>query len=210
MTTGKSSELVAFKAPTQKRSRDRQERILSVAQLLIAAKGSDNLRMSEIARDANISIGSLYQYFPEKGSILCALAQRYHAACIDAINLVLPTLLSPQSFAVGYGRLVDDYYQLLLSEPAMCDIWSSLQTEPRLRVIEMKASQECSAILAQTIMRIRPNIGSAAAHTKALLFWTLGNAAARLALERPREEGLMIMEAYKEFSQRELATLLSE
>ena len=46
--------------PTQQRSRERQERILAVATQLIAAKGSDQLKMSEIAERSEISIGSLY------------------------------------------------------------------------------------------------------------------------------------------------------
>ena len=46
--------------PTQQRSRDRQERILAMATQLIADKGSDQLKMSEIAERSEISIGSLY------------------------------------------------------------------------------------------------------------------------------------------------------
>ncbi len=52
------------RTPTQHRSRDRVERILAVATRLIGGKGSDQVRMSEIAALADISIGSLYQVLP--------------------------------------------------------------------------------------------------------------------------------------------------
>ena len=67
----------ARRTPTQQRSRERQERILAVATQLIASKGSDSLKMSEIAERSEISIGSLYQYFPDKSSVIRTLAERY-------------------------------------------------------------------------------------------------------------------------------------
>jgi AcrR family transcriptional regulator len=75
------------RAPMQQRSRERVERILEVASALIAATGSDAMRMSEVAEKSGISIGSLYQYFPDKGAILRTLAERYNAQgreCIEA------------------------------------------------------------------------------------------------------------------------------
>src|SRR5262245_8915048 len=75
------------RVPAQQRSRERVDRILAVAAELIAAKGSDQMRMSEVAGGAGISIGSLYQYFPDKSAILRSLAARAHAAsraCIEA------------------------------------------------------------------------------------------------------------------------------
>ena len=50
----------------QQRSRERLERILAAASELIAEKGSDQVKMSELAELAGISIGSLYQYFPTR------------------------------------------------------------------------------------------------------------------------------------------------
>jgi AcrR family transcriptional regulator len=67
----------ARRQPTQQRSHERLERILSVAKELVAHHGSDALKMSEIAGRAEISIGSLYQYFPNKDAILAQLLIRH-------------------------------------------------------------------------------------------------------------------------------------
>ena len=72
--------------PTQQRSRERVERMLAAASALIAEGGSDAMRMSEVAERAGVPIGSLYQFFPDKGAIVRTLAERYNAlgrACIE-------------------------------------------------------------------------------------------------------------------------------
>ncbi len=75
------------RAPSQQRSRERVERMLAAASALIAEQGSDAMRMGEVAERAGVSIGSLYQFFPDKRAIVWALAERYTAesqACISA------------------------------------------------------------------------------------------------------------------------------
>ncbi|MFX6225919.1 helix-turn-helix domain-containing protein, partial [Acinetobacter baumannii] len=62
--------------PSQNRSRERVERRLAVATELLAAHGSDAMRMGESAERAGVSIGSLYQYFPDKAAIIRTLAER--------------------------------------------------------------------------------------------------------------------------------------
>jgi AcrR family transcriptional regulator len=65
--------------PTQKRSRERFERILQCARELMAEKGSEAFRMSDIVERTGVPFGSLYQYFPDKTAIIGTLAERYNA-----------------------------------------------------------------------------------------------------------------------------------
>ncbi len=67
------------RTPNQRRSRERVAHILDCATQLIAENGSERMRMSQLARLAQISIGSLYQDFPDKGAIIRTLAGRYNA-----------------------------------------------------------------------------------------------------------------------------------
>ena len=106
--------------PTQRRSRERQERILAVATQLIAAKGSDQLKMSEIAERSEISIGSLYQYFPDKSSVIRTLAERYNAESRRCIEEALGAV-EPHTIALLFGityvvtNLAADLIALLLN-----------------------------------------------------------------------------------------------
>ena len=64
--------------PSQQRGRERFEKILTVASELIEKNGSDALKMSEIVEKAGLSFGALYQYFPDKTSIIRTLAERFN------------------------------------------------------------------------------------------------------------------------------------
>src|SRR5882762_3490309 len=103
--------------PAQQRSRERLDRILAAASELIARSGSDQVKMSEVAERAGISIGSLYQYFPEKSAIIRSLAERYSAESRRCIEEALAAVTDLEGLLAAYESLVDQYYQLFLAEP---------------------------------------------------------------------------------------------
>ena len=64
------------KIPSQRRSLETVERILSAAARVFAEEGVA-ATTDRIAARAGVSIGSLYQYFPNKDALLLELAQRH-------------------------------------------------------------------------------------------------------------------------------------
>jgi AcrR family transcriptional regulator len=77
----------------QRKRQDRGERriadIVSAASSLFGAHGFDGTTMNAIAQRANLSIGSLYQYFPDKDAIVDAVADSYIHAWDFTINALL-------------------------------------------------------------------------------------------------------------------------
>lgn len=65
------------KRPKQARSREMVERILDEAARLFDEVGYHATSTNHVAEAAGISIGSLYQYFPNKDSLLVGLAERH-------------------------------------------------------------------------------------------------------------------------------------
>ncbi|MEL6333909.1 MAG: TetR/AcrR family transcriptional regulator, partial [Cyanobacteria bacterium J06626_26] len=63
--------------PKQARSQERVKQILDGAEQLFLDVGYDSTTTRAIAALANVSVGSLYQFFPDKEAILKALAIRY-------------------------------------------------------------------------------------------------------------------------------------
>src|SRR5262245_32760547 len=95
------------KMPTQQRSRERVERMLAAASELIAGGGSDSMKMSEVAERAGVPIGSLYQFFPDKGAIIRTLAERYNAAGRTCIEKELAPVRTLDDLCEAFARLVD-------------------------------------------------------------------------------------------------------
>lgn len=203
MTTGgQASE--ARRTPTQQRSRERLDRILAVAAGLIADRGSDQMKMSEVAALAGISIGSLYQYFPDKSAVVRALAERVHAESRACIEPALAAVTDGPGLLAAFAGLIDQYYALFLAEPVMRDIWSGMQADKQLMAIELAESRACGGLLAAAMARAHPGADPERLAATALLIWQMGEAAMRLAIALDREDGGRVVEAYKRMTLREL------
>ncbi|MBI1277461.1 MAG: TetR family transcriptional regulator [Anaerolineaceae bacterium] len=74
------------RVPQQQRSQKRVEFILDTAAALFAAHGVDQVTTNHIAESAEISVGSLYRFFPNKEAIIAALVKRY----MDAATAIFP------------------------------------------------------------------------------------------------------------------------
>jgi AcrR family transcriptional regulator len=64
------------RAPVQERSAARVERMLDVCARLIDQVGYEATTTTMIAKHAEVSVGSLYQFFPDKRAVVQALARR--------------------------------------------------------------------------------------------------------------------------------------
>jgi AcrR family transcriptional regulator len=190
----------ARRQPVQLRSHERMERILSVAEQLIAQKGSDQVRMSEVAALAEISIGSLYQYFPDKRAIVRTLAQQYAVESRRCIEEGLADVRDKAGLRAAFSALVDQYHGLMLNKPVMRDISSGMRADKELMSIELAESKACGAILAAAIRRVFPNADAKRVGALAFLIWQLGEETMRLALAHKRSEGALLVDAYKRMS----------
>ncbi len=75
--------------PKQSRSIKTKEKILEVAFTLFCKKGYYNTTTNEIAKQTDVSIGSLYSYFKDKDSILLEILELYNQQFITAKEEVL-------------------------------------------------------------------------------------------------------------------------
>ncbi|RTL93289.1 MAG: TetR/AcrR family transcriptional regulator [Hyphomicrobiales bacterium] len=192
------------RSPSQQRSRERVERMLAAASALIAEQGSDAMRMGEVAERAGVSIGSLYQFFPDKRAIVWALAERYTAESQACISAALKDVSDVEGFKNAFSELVDIYYELFLAEPVIRDVWSGTQADKALRALELADSRANAEFLVAVLKRLRPDADPVQLETTAFLVWQMGEAAVRLAISVDREEGDRLIEAYRRMALREL------
>jgi AcrR family transcriptional regulator len=82
------------KAPRQRRSRATVDRILDAAARIFDERGYREATTNHVAEAAGVSIGSLYQYFPNKDALLVALAERHLEEAAAVFGHRLSTLRS--------------------------------------------------------------------------------------------------------------------
>jgi len=73
MTDHRSAQISSRKQPQQARSAELVAAILDAAAQVLAKEGAQRLTTARVAEKAGVSIGSLYQYFPNKAAILFRL-----------------------------------------------------------------------------------------------------------------------------------------
>lgn len=99
--------------PRQARALERVERILDTAEQVFAEVGYDAATTNLIATQAGTSVGSLYEFFPNKAALAIALAERYTIQ----IGTLYDTLIVDQPDVEGpmiVERVVealDDFYR---------------------------------------------------------------------------------------------------
>ena len=78
----------------QKQAEETREKLLSVSLELIREKGYDNVKIEEICRQANASVGSFYHHFKNKAGIVIAV---YSAVDRHFLEEVIPSIRNRDS-----------------------------------------------------------------------------------------------------------------
>ncbi len=81
------------KQPQQSRSAQTVEAILTAAARILVRDGYADTSTNRIAELAGVSIGSLYEYFPNKDAILATLRQRQHDRMQGVMSAALARVL---------------------------------------------------------------------------------------------------------------------
>jgi AcrR family transcriptional regulator len=79
-------QLRARKAPKQTRSQATVETILAAAARVLAKQSLAGFNTNRVAEVAGVSVGSLYQYFPNKAALVSALIDREHQRLAMALE----------------------------------------------------------------------------------------------------------------------------
>ena len=89
MTDRQNPRISQRKQPQQARSTELIAIILEAATQVLAKDGAQNFTTARVAERAGVSIGSLYQYFPNKASILFRLQSDEWQQSTDVFNVIL-------------------------------------------------------------------------------------------------------------------------
>jgi AcrR family transcriptional regulator len=96
-------QLSPRKSPVQRRSTETLEVILEAAARILEENGFEGFNTNAIAEKAGVSIGSLYQYFPNKDALLSGLIEKEFAPFL-AMSEKIPQMGTCESALREYIR----------------------------------------------------------------------------------------------------------
>jgi AcrR family transcriptional regulator len=95
MTNRGPARISSRKRPKQARSTELVQAILEAAAQVLAAEGAPRFTTARVAEKAGVSIGSLYQYFPNKAAILFRLQSDEWRRTSDLLRVILEDIERP-------------------------------------------------------------------------------------------------------------------
>jgi AcrR family transcriptional regulator len=160
--------------------------------------------MSDVAEQAEISIGSLYQYFPDKSAIIRSLAERFNAYGLSCTERDLAGVRDLAELKAAMGRSVDGYYQMFMESPAMREVWSGVQADKMLQDIDVADLHNHAALLVRVVSRLNPELDQGALTSPSLALMQTLCANVRLAVSLDRADGDALVAATKRILAREV------
>ncbi len=130
-------------------ARQTVDRILASTAELLDEVGFDDLTTNLIAERADVNVASLYKYFPNKYSVLTALAEQMRDMQLE----LLAERLQPQGDWRGeLQTLLDAYVELFVSRPGFAELATVLSSSPPLRAIDEASLAAEARVIAERVV----------------------------------------------------------
>jgi AcrR family transcriptional regulator len=131
------------RVPQQARGERRLAKILDAGEKVFAQVGYDAATTNAIARQAKTSIGSLYQFFPNKEAILQAVAARYLDQLREVLDAVLTDEVAYLPLRVVYDRIIGALAELHAAHPGFQHLFFGSTTSAQLAAATRQLVREC-------------------------------------------------------------------
>lgn len=185
------------KVPGQARSRKRVDLILDAATEVLVEQGFDGVTTNLIAQRAEVSIGSVYQFFPNKFSILYALALRH----LDRIAEVRRVAVSPENpistWEEGIDRVIDALAGYWVSQKALPILWQGIRNAPDLLEAVGKSQEKAGEENMELLNYVLPHVDPLRRRLIAQVMVRLSETLLSLSITDAAEQGPYVVEELK-------------
>ncbi|MFK0156294.1 TetR/AcrR family transcriptional regulator [Streptomyces sp. NPDC090493] len=147
---------VLRRTPQQARSKARLALVLKAAERVLIAEGVPALTTTRVAAEAGVSVGSLYQYLPDRDAIIDALAATYFAR-LEAVMEEFVRGAATERRPDPVGVLIDTYAGLYRAEHGFRALWFGSGLTDRTRA----ADREHKRRMADGVRRVLLALGIA-------------------------------------------------
>jgi AcrR family transcriptional regulator len=143
------------KSASQKRSQATVEALLDATARVLTREGYDRASTNRIAATAGVSVGSLYQYFPNKEALVAALVARHNREMLQLVRNALKEVAS-LDLATAVRELVRASVDAHLVDSALHRVFA--EQVPRMgQLTKIEALQQEAFPLVRAYMGERRN-----------------------------------------------------
>ncbi len=137
------TSIVPRKLPTQKRSKEKVERIMSATVSLLEETGIEGVTAINVAKEAKINVASFYQYFPNKNAVVYTVFQSW----LDWVMAVFDSVEKKYYLKIPWDeffmRLGDEVFkETFISDKAAGELLRTMEISPELKDMNEKHGRE--------------------------------------------------------------------
>lgn len=147
----KAADLDLRRKPLQARGQATFEAILDATAGLLEEIGGERLTTNLIARAAAVNVATLYQYFPNKQTVLLELFRRHSQKRIESLEQRLVGLSTAADWRRVINTVIQEAADARASTPGLVALRQLMRTSPDLLAHEQEHAQQMAAILADEL-----------------------------------------------------------
>ena len=129
-----------------------RQRIATVAARLFKSRGYENIRMVDIAHEADVSEQTLYNYFPTKEHLIFDMDQEFEAKILGIVINRAPETSLPTALRAG---AIDFLNEISRSVGKQTGVPPSVATGPELRRVWIEMNARHADALTDALLRER-------------------------------------------------------
>ncbi len=137
------------KSPTQSRSAETVAVIVEAAARVLEERGFEGFNTNIIAERAGVSIGSLYQYFRNKDSLLASLIEREAEPFLSTLQQIPADI----SFQAALRTLIEASVQQQMRRPELARLLDFAERQASFEVLAKNAVDRVQSILIGLLSR---------------------------------------------------------
>lgn len=183
-----TADLEPRRVPSQDRSRKRVDAILDALAELLVERGFDAINTHHVAERANVPVGTLYQFFPNKYALVSALSRRY----IDHYSDLLQENLSFDESDLKDEHILDRYTEavanVMFQDKALAVLWAVMLATPELRPVQVAGLKMGHGLLMSLLKSRLSHLDASTLETIATTIYRASYAMLYSACQNPDED----------------------
>lgn len=204
--------MIEDKAPrrrraSQARSKATVSKIMDATTALIVERGPQGVTMSEIAKRADLVIGSLYQYFTDKTAIYRAILIAHSSDARTLLHHYVAGVTSLDGLTEALSLAFDAYFELLQKDRLVIGLWSIVQTDPELQALDLEDTLVNARYVARIAAPMLPGVEMSRLVSTSFVLIQFSIYAGNLARHLPSEFGKDFPATYKSMLHDSMASM---